>query len=147
MLLPCLAGQLESRDGPDLSPGTVCSITGNGCAAVLIFRAIGRPRLLSVSEAATELKASEAYVRRLLIRERLYGIKIGPVWAIFPSDLEAFKRTRRPPGRPPKLQVYGPNQAPPARVAGERIRAGTDRLLRKRRRQPGEPRRTGTPAG
>ena len=49
---------------------------------------IDRPRLLSVSEAATELNASEAYVRRLLLRHRLYGIKVGRVWAIFPNDLE-----------------------------------------------------------
>ena len=85
-------------------------------------------------------------MRRLLLRQRLFGIKIGPVWAIFPNDLEAFKRTRRPPGRPPKLKAYGPNQAPAARVAGERSHAGTDPLLRKRRRLAGEPRRTGTPA-
>ncbi|HZQ49424.1 MAG TPA: hypothetical protein VFB69_03865 [Candidatus Dormibacteraeota bacterium] len=61
---------------------------------------VERPRLLSVAEAASELKASEAYVRRLLLRQRLYGIKVGFVWAIFPEDLAAFKRTRRPPGRP-----------------------------------------------
>jgi len=62
--------------------------------------AVERPRLLSVAEAAAELDASEAYVRRLLLRQRLYGIKIGFVWAIFPEDLAAFKRTRRPPRRP-----------------------------------------------
>jgi len=47
------------------------------------------------------LNASEAYVRRLLAAERLAGIKVGFVWAIFPADVEAFKRRRRPPGRPP----------------------------------------------
>jgi len=61
---------------------------------------VERPRLLSVAEAAAELDASEAYVRRLLLRQRLYGIKVGFVWAIFPEDLAAFKRTRRRPGRP-----------------------------------------------
>lgn len=66
-----------------------------------------RPRLLSVSEAAAELRASEAYVRRLLLRQRLYGIKVGTVWAILPDDLEAFKRVRRAPGRPPKPPVTG----------------------------------------
>ena len=55
-----------------------------------------------MSEAAAELKASDAYVRRLLLTHRLYGIKVGPVWAIFPEDLERFKRMRRGPGRPPK---------------------------------------------
>jgi excisionase family DNA binding protein len=58
--------------------------------------------LLSVSEAAAELKASDAYVRRLLLTRRLYGIKVGPVWAILPEDLKRFQRMRRGPGRPPK---------------------------------------------
>ena len=43
-------------------------------------------------------------MRRLLLRNRLFGIKVGPVWAIFPNDLEAFKRMRRPPGRPRKAK-------------------------------------------
>lgn len=55
-----------------------------------------------MSEAAAELKASDAYVRRLLLQHRLYGIKVGPVWAILPEDLEQFKRMRRGRGRPPK---------------------------------------------
>ena len=55
-----------------------------------------------MSEAAAELKASDAYVRRLLLEHRLYGIKVGPVWAILPEDLEEFKRMRRGRGRPPK---------------------------------------------
>ncbi|TMF76597.1 MAG: helix-turn-helix domain-containing protein [Chloroflexi bacterium] len=92
-----------------------------------------RPRLLSVAEAATELGASEAYVRRLLLRQRLYGIKVGVVWAILPNDLEAFKRMRRGPGRPRKLVISAPRQASVTRVARERKRAGTNRFLRKRR--------------
>jgi hypothetical protein len=85
-------------------------------------------------------------VRRLLLRQRLYGIKVGPVWAIFPNDLEAFKRMRRPPGRPLMVERSALDRASAARTARERIRAGTDRLLRKRLRLPGEPHRTGTPA-
>jgi hypothetical protein len=85
-------------------------------------------------------------VRRLLLRNRLYGIKVGPVWAIFPNDLEAFKRRRRPPGRPRKVERNAIDRASAARTARERIRAGTDRLLRKRLQQPGEPRRTGAAA-
>ncbi len=85
-------------------------------------------------------------MRRLLLRHRLYGIKVGPVWAIFPYDLEAFKRMRRPPGRPRKVERSALDQASVARTARERIRAGTDRLLRKRLRRPGEPHRTGAPA-
>jgi Helix-turn-helix domain len=93
---------------------------------------IARPRLLSVAEAAAELNASEAYVRRLLLRQRLYGIKVGVVWAIFPDDLAAFKRTRRPPGRPRGLAVDRRAATSAIRIAGERKRAGTGRLLRKR---------------
>jgi hypothetical protein len=73
-------------------------------------------------------------VRRLLLRQRLYGIKVGIVWAILPNDLEAFRRTRRPPGRPRKLVVSAGDKASTAVRAGERKRAGTNRLLRKRRR-------------
>jgi hypothetical protein len=85
-------------------------------------------------------------VRRLLLGRRLYGIKVGPVWAIFPNDLEAFKRIRRPPGRPRKRERSALDRASAARTARERIQAGTDRLLRKRFRQPGKPQRTGAPA-
>jgi hypothetical protein len=95
---------------------------------------IKRPRLLSVVEAAAELNASEAYVRRMLLRQRLYGIKVGIVWAILPDDLEAFRRTRRPPGRPRKLVLGAIDQASAIRVLQERKRAGTNRLLRKPRR-------------
>jgi hypothetical protein len=71
-------------------------------------------------------------VRRLLLRQRLYGIKVGIVWAIFPDDLEAFKRGRRPPGRPRKLEAAASNGGSAGRVARERKRAGTRSLLRKR---------------
>ena len=70
-------------------------------------------------------------MRRLLMRERLYGIKVGIVWAILPADLEAFKRTRRPPGRPRKLVVSASEAASTKRIARDRRRAGTDRFLRK----------------
>jgi excisionase family DNA binding protein len=94
---------------------------------------VERPRLLSVAEAAVELKASRAYVRRMLARQRLYGIKVGTVWAIFPDDVEAFKRTRRPAGRPRKLAENLPDTA--SAIAGERAHAGTRRLLRRRGRR------------
>jgi excisionase family DNA binding protein len=84
-----------------------------------------------VAEAAAELGASEAYVRRLLLRERLYGTKLGSVWVIYPDDLEAFKRLRRPPGRPRKA-IASANKASIARIASERVNAGTGRLLRQR---------------
>ena len=70
-------------------------------------------------------------MRRLLLRQRLYGTKLGFVWVIYPDDLEAFKRMRRPPGRPRKTDE-NTNQAKLAHIASERVRAGTDRLLRPR---------------
>jgi hypothetical protein len=70
-------------------------------------------------------------VRRLLLRQRLYGIKVGTVWAIFPDDLEAFKRGRRPAGRPRKVEVSAGDKAQTKHVKRERKRAGTNRLLRK----------------
>jgi excisionase family DNA binding protein len=97
--------------------------------------AVERPRLLSVAEAAIELKASRAYVRRMLARQRLYGIKLGSVWAIFPDDVEAFKRTRRPAGRPRKALEIVPDTA--SAIAGERAHAGTRRMLRRRGRRQG----------
>ena len=91
---------------------------------------------MSVAEAATELDASEAYVRRLLMRQRLYGIKVGIVWAILPDDLEAFKRTRRPPGRPRKPMLSAADAASTTRIARERRQARTGQLLRKARQGP-----------
>jgi excisionase family DNA binding protein len=96
---------------------------------------IERPRLLSVADAAAELKASVAYVRRLLARQRLYGTKVGTVWAIFPDDVEAFKRMRRPPGRPRKLQMSTSDSEMAGQMAGERAHAGTKRRLRQKRRR------------
>ena len=93
-----------------------------------------RPRLLSVSEAAGELKASEAYVRRLLLRKRLYGIKVGPVWAFFPADLEVFKRIRRRPGRPSKAEQIAATLETTDHMNRDRARARTNRALRRPRR-------------
>ena len=87
-----------------------------------------------MSEVAAELKASEAYVRRMLLRGRLYGLKVGIVWAILPADLDAFKRTRRPPGRPRRVVESSADKASTARRTRERKGAQTDPLLRKRRR-------------
>jgi len=69
----------------------------------------------------------------MLARQRLYGTKVGSVWAILPDDVEAFKRTRRPPGRPGKLAPAVPDSATDR--AGERAHAGTHRKLRKRGRR------------
>lgn len=73
-------------------------------------------------------------MRRLLMKQRLYGLKVGIVWAILPEDVEAFKRTRRPPGRPRKLVVDAADSSSTKRIVRERRRAGTDRFLRKPRK-------------
>src|SRR5690348_14584686 len=94
-----------------------------------------RSRLLSVPEAAAELRASDAYVRRLLISQRLYGIKVGPVWAIYREDLEMFRRWRRRPGRPPKSSERPPEERERRlRITSERAAVGSDALLRRPRR-------------
>lgn len=80
------------------------------------------------------LGASEAYVRRLLVSERLYGIKIGPVWGIYAEDLENFQRMRRPPGRPRKTpdRPEGEQDAR-SRIEKERASAHTAGSLRRPR--------------
>jgi hypothetical protein len=90
-----------------------------------------RPRPLSVPEVATALEASEAYVRRLLNRGQLFGTKVGPVWAVYPEDLEAFRRLRRPPGRPRSTIRSQLESETRLRINRERGAAGTDRMLRK----------------
>ena len=74
---------------------------------------------------------------------------MGSVWAIYATDVEAFKRMRRPPGRPRKLQTSLAETESAAEAAGEiagraqgalliedeRASAGTYRLLRKRGRK------------
>ena len=86
------------------------------------------------------LQSSEAYVRRLLISRRLYGVKVGPVWAIYPEDLEGFRRLRRPPGRPPKNEARSRGEVEMrSRIDKERAATGADHALRKvvrNRRKP-----------
>jgi excisionase family DNA binding protein len=108
---------------------------------------IERPRLLSVTEAAAELNSSDAYVRRLLLRQRIYAVKVGIVWAIFPADLEAFKRMRRPPGRPRKLQESTSDIASAALIASERKGAGTKQFLRKRTTKSAKPKQRRSAGG
>jgi hypothetical protein len=103
---------------------------------------IDRPQLLSVPEVAAVLQASEAYVRRLLIGKRLYGMKVGPVWAVYPEDLETFQRLRRPPGRPRGTTVRPAGESDRRlRINSERASAGTGTALRKavRSRRKSEP--------
>jgi len=99
-----------------------------------------------VPEAAAELRTSDAYVRRLLIRERLFGVKVGQVWAIYKEDLENFKRLRRPPGRPRKSAARPTGELDTRlRIKDERSGAHTDRHLRRPRRAAQEPTPTEAP--
>ena len=81
---------------------------------------------MSVAEAAEILGASDAYVRRLLLSQRLFGVKVGPVWAIYKEDLDSFQRMRRQPGRPPKTTTQrSQERAVRSRITSERTAAKT----------------------
>jgi hypothetical protein len=68
----------------------------------------------------------------LLITQRLFGIKVGPVWVIYPEDLESFSRLRRPRGRPRKGQPRPGGEAERRdRIDNERTSVGTDEALLK----------------
>jgi excisionase family DNA binding protein len=91
---------------------------------------------MSVAEAAQILQASEAYVRRLLATQRLFGIKVGPVWAIYRDDLEGFQRMRRQPGRPPKSAGQGASERKTrSRINAERAGVRTEKARLKPSRQ------------
>jgi excisionase family DNA binding protein len=60
-----------------------------------------------VSEAASELKMSHVSVWRHIRDKRLPARRLGPIWLIKRTDLDAFKAKDRPRGRPRK-------QTPPA---------------------------------
>jgi hypothetical protein len=78
------------------------------------------------------LHASPAYVRRLLASQRLFGIKIGPVWCVYPEDLETFMRERRPPGRPRNAPLRPVGEEDTRnRITEDRVAAGTDDALLK----------------
>ena len=83
-------------------------------------------------EAAAQLHASPAYVRRLLASQQLFGIKVGPVWGVYPEDIESFMRGRRPPGRPRKAATRPLDEEDTRqRITDERSAAGTDAALLK----------------
>jgi hypothetical protein len=76
------------------------------------------------------LHASPAYVRRLLASQRLFGIKVGPVWGVYAEDVESFMRGRRPPGRPRRAATRPLGEDDTRdRITTERAAAGTDESL------------------
>jgi len=58
--------------------------------------------IVSVTAAAKELGLSNNRVRELIRAGKLPAQKLGREWAIIREDLEEFKNTERPVGRPPK---------------------------------------------
>jgi hypothetical protein len=87
----------------------------------------------------------------LLISQRLYGIKVGSVWAVYEEDLETFRRLRRPRGRPrngtapvePDIRIrITSEQAPAGKNDGHdlvgRRRPNSARSARSSRRQVGD---------
>lgn len=70
-------------------------------------------------------------MRRLLITQRLFGTKVGPVWVIYQEDLETFRRLRRPPGRPRRAIAHPASERDGReRIDSERLAAGTGGALR-----------------
>jgi excisionase family DNA binding protein len=57
--------------------------------------------IMTVEEAARALGIKEARVRQLC-RSGVMGRKMGRDWIISRDDVEHYRKTRRPPGRPPK---------------------------------------------
>ena len=53
-----------------------------------------------LSEVARELGVSHVSVWRFIQANRLPARKVGPIYVVKRSDLEAFKARRRGPGRP-----------------------------------------------
>lgn len=55
---------------------------------------MARSKLLTVKDAAEEIKMSEKFVRDMLRRAQLRGSKLGSDWRIRPEDLDAFVARR-----------------------------------------------------
>lgn len=55
-----------------------------------------------LSEAARELNLSHVSVWRFIQAGRLPARRVGPIWLVKRSDVEAFKIRERPIGRPRK---------------------------------------------
>src|SRR5437879_1739836 len=65
----------------------------------------GLPRLLTFTEAAKILGVSYEYVRVVVTEGRIPAIEVPGIGRVIRrEDLERFKETRRPPGRPPTHQ-------------------------------------------
>lgn len=62
---------------------------------------------MTVAEVAKALDLSEGRVRVLCQQGRL-GQRVAGVWLITAAELDAFKRTRRGPGRPPSDKAEHP---------------------------------------
>jgi excisionase family DNA binding protein len=58
-----------------------------------------------VKDAARELGVTDQHVRQLIRRARLIGEQLSPrLYLVERASVEAYKRERRPAGRPPALR-------------------------------------------
>ncbi|TKS58758.1 MAG: hypothetical protein EWM72_02758 [Nitrospira sp.] len=57
--------------------------------------------LYTTTTAAAALSLTAAAIRYHALRGSLRGIQHGRDWLFTEADLASFRRTRRPPGRPP----------------------------------------------
>jgi excisionase family DNA binding protein len=57
--------------------------------------------LLTIPQAAARLGLDRTRVWRLVRDGRIPAQRVGPLWLIRQSDLDAFADEPRPPGRPP----------------------------------------------
>lgn len=63
---------------------------------------MGEREVVTVHEAAIELGVSHVSVWRYIDKGRLPARRVGPIYLIDQSDLDAFKAIKRPKGRPRK---------------------------------------------
>ena len=68
--------------------------------------------ILSTEQVADLLGVSPHYVRTLCHDGRLNCFKLSREWLITRASVEEYQRTRRPPGRPPKVNNAQENSAP-----------------------------------
>ena len=76
---------------------------------ILVRERIGKLRLVTIAEAAKDLKLSEGRVRVLCQQGRL-GQQFGRTYVIDAEELQAFKKKPRPKGRPPGAKNKQPGE-------------------------------------
>ena len=65
-------------------------------------RTLSTGNLLTVTQAAAKLKVSRQNIHAAIERDRLKASRVGAVLLIHTADLEAYGKSRKRTGRPPK---------------------------------------------